>query len=311
VTGQGDTGNAVSARRWARMLARGGHAAKVVERFDSQEADVLLALHARRSAGSVARFHAAFPARPIVLALTGTDLYSDLGHDDDADGALELATRIVVLQAAAPAALPAHLRARARVIEQSVEVPADLPARPVTSFDVCVLGHLRRVKDPFRAALAARDLPEHSRVRVLHLGAALEPQMAAAARAEEARNPRYDWRGEVPRQEALRTLAACHLHVLSSEMEGGANAVCEALALGVPTLSSRIAGSLGLLGDDYPGYFPFGDTPALTALLERAETEAHFYAFLARHTAERAYLVDPAREARAWAALMEELAQRA
>jgi hypothetical protein len=30
-----------------------------------------------------------------------------------------------------------------------------------------------------------------------------------------------------------------------------------------------------LLGRDYPGYFPVGDTEALTVLLHRAETDSH------------------------------------
>ncbi len=159
---------------------------------------------------------------------------------------------------------------------------------------MCVLGHLRPVKDPFRTALAARLLPASSRVRVLHLGAALSEEMAERARQEAAANPRYRWLGELPRWRALRVLGRCRLLALTSEMEGGANAISEAAALSVPVIASRIGGSVGLLGADYPGYFPVGDTAALARLLERAETDTRFYRTLRRGCAAPAATDRPA-----------------
>jgi glycosyltransferase involved in cell wall biosynthesis len=78
---------------------------------------------------------------------------------------------------------------------------------------------------------------------------------------------RYGWRGAVPRTEALAVLARSRLLALTSLQEGGANVVSEALAAGVPIVSSAIPGSIGLLGADYPGYFPVGDTEALATVL--------------------------------------------
>jgi glycosyltransferase involved in cell wall biosynthesis len=115
---------------------------------------------------------------------------------------------------------------------------------------------------------------------VLHVGKALSADMATQARAEMASNPRYQWLGEKPRWQALRLLARSHLLVLSSYSEGGANVISEALAVQVPIVASRIAGSTGLLGDEYPGYFAVEDTAALAALLTRAETDHGFYATL-------------------------------
>jgi glycosyltransferase involved in cell wall biosynthesis len=129
--------------------------------------------------------------------------------------------------------------------------------------------------------MAARLLPAMSHLRVLHVGKALSDDMAERARTEMAENPRYQWLGELPRWQALRVLARSHLLVLSSLMEGGANVISEALAVGVPILASYIAGSIGLLGEDYPGYFPVEDTPALARLLDRAETDTGFYQTLA------------------------------
>src|SRR5437660_10994668 len=141
------------------------------------------------------------------------------------------------------------------------------------SFDVAVIGHLREVKDPFRAAQAARRLPASSRVRIVHLGAAETPEWAAAAKAEMAANPRYVWRGDRPRADVRRLLGRARALVLSSLSEGGANAISEAVAASVPVLATRIHGSVGLLGRDYPGYFPVGDTEALAKLLDRIERD--------------------------------------
>ena len=255
-------GNRVTALRWARILRDLGRRVRVVQEYRAQQADLLVALHALRSAPSVERYRSAHPDAPVVLALTGTDLYGSIHTHAEARRALDQANRLIVLQPLGVAELPERMRARARVIYQSVPAPRRSAAPRRDHFEVCVLAHLRPVKDPFRTALAARLLPPTSRLRVLHLGAALDEEMAEQARAEVAVNPRYRWLGEVARGQALRLLGRCRLLVLTSELEGGANVVSEALAASVPVLSSHIAGSVGLLGADYPGYFPVGDTAA-------------------------------------------------
>jgi putative glycosyltransferase (TIGR04348 family) len=300
-------GNGVTARRWARILRELGRRVTVVQEYRGERCDLLVALHALRSAPSVERYASAHPGAPLVLALTGTDLYGSIHTHAAARRSLTLATRLIVLQPLGAEELPEGVRSRVRVIYQSVPAPRVRVAPNRTRFEVGVLGHLRPVKDPFRTALAARLLPPASRLRVLHLGAALSEDMAEQARAEAAVNPRYRWLGELPRWRALRVLGRCRLLVLTSESEGGANVVSEALAVSVPVVSSRIAGSVGLLGADYPGYFPVGDTKALARLLERAETDAGFYQVLSDWCARLGPLVDPARERRSWADLLREL----
>jgi glycosyltransferase involved in cell wall biosynthesis len=179
--------------------------------------------------------------------------------------------------------------------------------KPKTTFDVCVLGHLREVKDPFRTALASRLLPASSRLRVRHAGKALSQDMEEAARAEVNANPRYHWLGELQRWRARQVLARSHLLVLSSVMEGGANVISEALAVPVPVLASRISGSIGLLGQDYPGYFPVGDTQALAQLLDKAERDAGFYRELDDWCRGLAPLVHPDRERESWRRLLDDL----
>lgn len=303
-------GNRVTALRWAGLLRQLGHRVVLRQEYHGEPCHVMVALHARRSFPAIDAFRKAHPNGVLILALTGTDLYEDIRTDRLAQRSLELASRLIVLQPCGTDELPQRLRAKARVIYQSAEMTSR-PLPPKRNvFEVCVLGHLREVKDPFRTAYAVRLLPASSRIRVLHIGSALSPDMEAEARREQETNPRYRWLGDRPRWQALRLLARSRLLVLSSHLEGGANAISEAIAAGVPVLASRISGSIGLLGPDYPGYFPVGDTATLAALLERVEIDAKFYVSLQRWVARLSPLVEPARERLTWKSLLREFSAR-
>ncbi len=300
-------GNRVTAERWARILRSLGHQVAIAAGYEDEACDVLVALHARRSADAVFRFRRRFPEAPLIVALTGTDLYRDIRRSQRARRALEAADRLVALQPLAADELAPHLRRKLRVIYQSAEPVRGQVRRSSEFFDVSVAGHLRSVKDPFRAAYAARQLAPDSRIRVLHAGGAMEPAMAQRARAEEARNARYHWLGPLSRARTRRLIAQSHVLVLSSRMEGGANVISEAVVDGTPVLASRIPGSVGLLGERYPGYFPLGDTDALARLLLRAESDAAFYRRLESHIARLAPLFRPATERARWKELLADL----
>lgn len=296
-------GNAHTAARWLRFLRRVGHAVEMVKEWDGRAADALIALHARRSHSRIARFAAHHPAHPLVVILTGTDVYRDIHFDADAQDSLRLARRLVVLQDKGVNELPEAWRAKTRVIYQSAPTLQPAP-RPARTFDVCVVAHLREEKDPFRAAYATRLLPGASRIRVRHVGGLLQAEMETEANALES--PRWHWLGALPHGETRRRIARSHLLVISSRMEGGANVICEAVAAGTPVLASNIAGNVGMLGEDYAGYFPLGDETALAGLLWRAESDPAFLDLLQRQCAARAPLFTPEREAAAVCALMEE-----
>ena len=300
-------GNRVTAERWAALLRELGHRVDIAEEYRRQDCDLLIALHAFKSHSSIRRFRDARPSDPLVLGLTGTDLYGDIRSRPEAVKSLEIATRLVLLQPLGRALLPAAAQYKARVIYQSVPpLPEKQPIRSDV-FEVCVMGHLRPVKDPMRTALAVRLLPAACRIQVLHIGGALSEELAEQARAEAVGNPRYHWLGELPQSEALTVLSRCRLLSLTSESEGGANVISEAVVAGVPVVSSRIDGSIGLLGEDYPGYFPVGDTQALANLLWQAETDVDFYNNLRERCARLQPLFDPARERQSWKELLREL----
>jgi putative glycosyltransferase (TIGR04348 family) len=296
-------GNRNTAMRWARMLRACGHDVRVQVEWDGQAADAMIALHARRSHAAITAYAARYPARPLIVVLTGTDLYRDIDFDTSAQESLRLATRLVTLHPLVDGRL-AEYRAKQRVVVQSA-LAAPRVAPLASCFEVLVSGHLREEKDPFRTAAAAALLPPESRIRVTHIGNALDPSMAVAAEEWMARTQRYRWLGERSHAEALRLMRRARLMVISSRMEGGANVVCEALASGTPIIASRIPGNVGLLGADYAGYYPVGDERALATLIAAAEQDEAFYARLARECAARAPLVSPSSERAALERLLE------
>ena len=305
------TGNSVTAERWQRILRSLGHQVRVVPKLGRERMDVLIALHATKTAASVKRAASRGNVR-IVVALAGTDLYQDLPRLQRPWTSLKLADGIVLLQPLGAKELPPRLRRKTVVIRQSVRKVKRTgfkTSSPRRFFEVLVVSNLRQVKDPLRAARAARALPPSSRIRVIHAGGALDKSWERRARDEMHRNPRYVWKGELSPAQTRRLLAHGDLLVLSSRSEGGANVLSEAIVAGVPVLASDIPGNVGLLGASYPGLFEVGDTRGLAQLMERAETDARFYARLYGRVAALSGQFDPETERKAWRALLEQLIQ--
>ncbi|HUL93571.1 MAG TPA: selenoneine biosynthesis selenosugar synthase SenB [Burkholderiales bacterium] len=300
------SGNRQTATRWAAMLRSLGHAVRISRVWDGRTADAMIALHARRSRASVAAFRERHPEAPLVVVLTGTDLYRDIRTDRGARASLGLADRLVVLQDMGKTELAPQLRRKTRVIYQSAQTPSSAPKRS-RRFRVAVLGHLREEKDPFRAALALAHLKDLPDLELVHLGKVLSPDMEREARHRMRIDARYRWLGDVPHATALRWLAGSRLLVLSSRMEGGANVICEAAAAGVPVIASRIPGNVGMLGRGYPGYYPLGDERSLARTIRRAALEPAYYRRLRRLTVARRPLFRPDAEREGLRRLLAEL----
>jgi putative glycosyltransferase (TIGR04348 family) len=278
------SGNLHTAMRWAALLRSLGHAVRVSRVWDGRAADAMIALHARRSHPSIAAFRERSPEAPLVVVLTGTDLYRDIRTDREAQISLALADRLVVLQEMGRIELAPRFRGKTRVIYQSAETRASSRRRS-RGLRIAVLGHLREEKDPFRAALALAHLKDLPDLEIVHLGKALSGDMEREARRLMRLDPRYRWLGNVPHSVALDWLAGSRLLVLSSRMEGGANVICEAAAAGVPVVASRI-----------PGYYPLEDERALACTIRRALLDPAYYARLRRLTAARRPLFRPGAE---------------
>jgi putative glycosyltransferase (TIGR04348 family) len=294
---QSKSGNRTTALRWARMLREVGHRVRIDMDYGGETADLMIAIHAWRSADAIGRYRDRIPGGPLVVGLGGTDVNTFLKtHPKPTLRSMEMADALICLHDLIGEALPAPLRKKLHVVRQSA-LPLPGPRCPAKrTFDICVIGHLREEKDPFRTALAARRVPPTSRLRVIHLGKAHTSDFASQANTEMAMNARYRWLGEVPGWRVRRELAKTRAMVISSNQEGGANVVSEAIAAGVPVIASDIAGNVGLLGRDYPGIYPVRDEAALARLLERAETEPGFLKTLERCGRKLEPLFRPAHE---------------
>lgn len=276
---------------------------------------VMLALHARRSAASVQAWAKAHGPHGLAVVLTGTDLYRDIATDASAQQSLALAQRLVVLQAQGLLALPEALRAKAQVMFQSTSARQTLP-KSRRHLRVVMVGHLREEKDPLTLMAAARLLSAVPGIHIDHIGAPLDAALGQAAQATARECPPYRWLGEQTHESTRRRIQRAHLLVHASRMEGGAHVVMEAVCCGTPVLASQIPGNVGMLGDDYAGYFEAGDAAGLAARLRQCHAELTaaqagvsppLLAQLQIQCAARAPLFSPAAEQAALRRLVDQL----
>ena len=298
----------MTARRVGGILRELGYAARESHGWDGEPAEVLISLHATKGAAAVEAYRKVHPEGTVVVVLTGTDLYQDL-DGEAGPGCLASADCLVVSQEASLESVPEEFRDKTRVVWQSVEVelPDPRPEPEAGMVDLTVIGHMREVKNPFAMVRVLHDRPEWSEVRVWQLGEALEESFEAAAREWEARESRYRWLGNLPRKEVIDWLCRSAAPVNSSWLEGGANAVPEAILVGTPVLASRVEGNVGFLGKDYTGYFDAGDEAGLAALIEGLRGEGGMREKLRRQIGARQELFRREREVEAWKALLEEV----
>ncbi len=267
-----NNGNWQTAKRWAHLLAD-HYRVRLVRHWGNdpatdEPADCLIALHARRSAASIAAWASVHPQRPLVVVLTGTDLYRDIDIDASAQRSLALAHRLIVLQEMGPQALPPSLHDKCHVVFQSCRSRRPL-SKSATRLRALMVGHLRDEKSPQTLFDAARLIVPHEGILIDHIGAALDPALGEAARQTQALAPHYRWLGSLAHGPTRERIQRAHVLVHASRMEGGAHVVMEAVASGTPVLASDIPGNVGMLGRDYRGYFPVADAPALVQQLRR------------------------------------------
>ena len=300
------TGNLRTAQRWLRFFHEFGYDARILGLETPWDGEILIALNAVKSANIIARYRRDQPTGKLVVVVTGTDL----NHTESAEwkNSLAAADRLIALQPLALKVFSKEEQAKATIIYQSQKAPTQLPKRHSNEgFQVCVVGHLRSEKDPLLTAMASRVLEDESQIQILQAGAILEQQYTQEVTLERQMNQRYQWLGELSKQESLNLIAESDLMVLSSLSEGGPAVIGEAISVNTPILSTRIDGVVGLLGEDYPGYFEPGDVLALAQLLKRAEKEPAFYQELQEAGAALKKKFDPAQEKESWQSLLNSL----
>ncbi|WP_299076685.1 LysR family transcriptional regulator [uncultured Paraglaciecola sp.] len=225
-------------------------------------ADVLIALHARKSAHFIDDFLKMNPVGKVIVYLTGTDLYRDIPNGCKiCENSMNLADAQVVSNDASLASIPQKFRFKSSVVQKSIYLP-DLSSVAVTETNLfTVVGHLREVKQPFMAVESMQLLD--GSVRLVLLGDAVALNYDSVAMGWQARDPRFEWLGRREYREALKWMQRSVATINTSLVEGGANSVGESIVLGVPVLASKIEGNVGMLGEDYDGYFSPDDKQEL------------------------------------------------
>lgn len=276
-------GNRATAERWAALLEREGHRVNVVTDYRDEPCELFIALHAWRSHQAVESFQEEHPDIPVVVALTGTDIYDHQYRFPEATlASMARADCLIGLHHRVKLDIPTRFSEKLVTVLQSADQPGQSKAENPDQFQVCVIGHLRDEKDSLRAALASRLLPDDSTIKVINAGKAHSPEWRTRALEEQTANPRFEWLGEVDKSAVQMLMQRSRLMVISSVMEGGANVVSEACRAGLAVIASDISGNIGLLGDDYPGYFRTGDEQDLARLLAQVEQSPELLAELTR-----------------------------
>lgn len=298
-------GNSVTTKRIVEILQEGRIDARGSHLYDGLPADVLISLHAVKGAPAVEEFCEKRPEGRVVVLIAGTDLYDTLPKGSEAGyRALEKADRIVVVQETAVQRLPEIFQEKAVVVPNSLD-PISVEANPGESpFIISVVGHPRPVKRPFLTIESVSKHPEWEDLEVWLIGKALDDESRRKAEEWGEKDARFRWFGGLPREEALKLLAKSNLTVNSSVSEMGANAILEAMTIGVPVLASRVEGNEGLLGEDYPGYF---DEDELENVLQAVVDKRVDLKEWVRLATERLPLFSRERESACWLELLEDL----
>jgi putative glycosyltransferase (TIGR04348 family) len=301
-----NNGNWQTAKRYASMLAT-TCTVRIVKEWEGVQSDeLMIALHARRSYSSIAAWHAERGYEGLCVVLTGTDLYRDIQQDPQAQQSLMWAKVLIVLQAAGVAELPASLREKAQVLFQSTSTRQTL-VKTNRRVRAVMVGHLRAEKSPQTFFEAAVLLAERNDIELRHIGGEQDQTLAQQAHDTAAQYPNYQFLGARSHEQTRRYIQRSHVLVHASVMEGGAHVIMEAICSGVPVLASRIAGNIGMLGEDYAGFFTVGDARELARLLVRFREDPSFAAQLQMQCAQRAYLFEAARESSGLITIVENL----
>ena len=295
-----NNGNWRTAHRWRQLLCH-QYRVDVVSAIDKtathNQPDVVIALHARRSHAAILQSKSLMPAVPLIVVLTGTDLYRDIAESAEAQQSLQLADALIVLQDDAIRHVPGMHRHKTHVVFQSAN-PLLPAVKPKGKLSAVVVGHLRSEKSPETIFRAATLLAHEPRIHITHIGESLDTALADEARALNHTHTNYHWVGMLPHGLTRAAIKRAHVLLHPSIMEGGANVIIEAITSGTPVIASKMSGNIGMLGTDYAGYFPVGDAAALAALLKKCLDEPNTLIRLTTACKARSQLLTPAEETR-------------
>lgn len=301
------TGNLCSALQYQKILQHLGHSVEVSSEYNGQRSEVLIVINAAKKNSDIRKFKVNNSNSKIVSVLSGTDIYPD--PSKVTIDSMEQSNALVVLQPDALLKVPESYKEKTFLIYQSVD-PIVNVASPVdcnTEFRVTLIANIRSVKDPLVAPNACKLLSISSKIKIIHIGYCLEKNLGVILSKESESNERYDWIGGLNELDTRKTLSQSNVLLITSIDEGAGRVVGEAIELGVPIISTRNSGVLGVLGDDYEGYYPVSDSNLLSKMLMRVEEDPNFLQTLHEQCQSKAHLFCPELEKKSWAQLISEI----
>jgi putative glycosyltransferase (TIGR04348 family) len=332
VTQEANNGNWRTALRWQRLLQtqqrkhnqNDSFQVRIAQQWPSESEDasnhdqVMIALHARRSAPAIKAWFEKRGSKGLIVVLTGTDIYPDIRQDPIAMQSISWASSLVVLQSCALQAIPMEFRSKTRVIVQSCGKRRTLP-KTKRHLRVVMVGHLREVKNPRMLLRAAQIISPGAGIFIDHIGEALDPALGEEAKATEAACPHYRWLSGLSHDCTLGHIQRAHLLVHTSHSEGGALVIPEAIRCGTPVLATKIDGNVGFLGEDYEGLVEPNNAEELARQLLQCRIEQQqvskkgtstttkgLLAILQQQCKQRALLFDPTTETTALSKLIQD-----
>lgn len=150
-------GNRATALRWQSLMEAASHQVEVVTEYQGQETDCLIALHAWRSADAVKRYRETWPEKPLIVVLTGTDIYRFQHEFPDITWAsMDAADLLIGLHDLVAEDIPERYHDKLLCLRpiRAQAVSGGQRRAEKDQFHVCVIGHLRDEKDSLRAAWA-------------------------------------------------------------------------------------------------------------------------------------------------------------
>lgn len=207
------------------------------------------------------------PDLPMIITATGTDLHYDLQGKEKTliEGVFQSAGKIIVFHqdfiAPLAKAYPG-LSARLVCIPQGVELPEgevfSLKSYNLQKDDFIFLlpSGLRPVKNLEIAMNALADLqPDYPRLKLIIMGAALDPAYSQKILARVDTLPWIVYLGEVPHEQVRSVIEVSHVVMNCSLAEGQPQGALEAMSVGLPCILRTAPGNLHIIEHGKEGFY--------------------------------------------------------
>lgn len=302
-----ETGLYTTARRWETIFRQLGHNVRIASPSDAvTETDILVALNPVRCSSYLEDLP--LSETPLIVVLTGTDIYNELKKKPNFYRHLESARVLIGLHPGITEEVPERYRSKLRVIVQSAPNQKSRPQNNILYGQAIFIANLRYFKRPMTVFAAACALNENVNINITHIGDIVDDEYHFWSQPEFHKTvPRYNWLGAKTREDTASALASSDVMLIASSTEGGSNVQSEAISAGVPIISSRNRCVESLLGSDYPGLFDTDNHHQLACLIEKFFVDHSFRELLKSNVSRASYQFSYDLEVEKWKNVIQEI----